>query len=76
MVVTDPVPVVVIPPGALVNVHVPVDGKLLRITLPVAVAQVGCVIVPTTGVVGFNGCALISTFADADEIHPDELVTV
>ena len=41
IVVLVPVPVVVVPPGVLVNVHVPVTGKLLNITLPVARAQVG-----------------------------------
>ena len=48
-----PVPVVVaalVP--ALVNVQVPVAGKPLMITLPVARAHVGWVIVPTVGAVG------------------------
>ena len=36
-----PVPVVVVPPGFLVKVQVPVAGKLLNTTLPVARAQVG-----------------------------------
>ena len=51
-VVLAPVPIVVIVPGVLVNVHVPVAGKLLKATLPVAVAQVGCVMVPTVGAEG------------------------
>ena len=37
---------------ALVKVQVPVAGKPFMITLPVAKAQVGCVIVPTVGAVG------------------------
>ena len=41
MVVVVPVPVVVVPPGVLVKVQVPDDGKLLKTTLPVEVAQVG-----------------------------------
>jgi hypothetical protein len=45
-----PVPVVVIEPGDLVKVHVPVAGNPLNTTPPVARAQVGWVIVPTTGV--------------------------
>ena len=48
-----PVPVVVaalVP--ALVKVQVPVVGKPFMITLPVAKAQVGCVIAPTVGAVG------------------------
>ena len=36
-----PVPVLVVPPGVLVNVQVPDDGKPLKSTLPVASAQVG-----------------------------------
>ena len=36
-----PVPVVVVPPGVLVNVQVPVDGKPFSTTDPVVVAQVG-----------------------------------
>ena len=46
---------VVVPLGDRVKVHVPVAGKPLRITLPVAKAQVGCVIVPTKGAVGVAG---------------------
>ena len=38
-------------------------------TLPFGVVQVGCVIVPTVGAVAF-GTALITTFADATEVHP------
>jgi hypothetical protein len=57
-------------------VHVPVPGKPLNITLPVETAQLGCVIVPIVGAAGVTGCTLIITFADADEIHPTELVTV
>jgi hypothetical protein len=36
-----PVPVVVIPPGVLVNVQVPVAGKPFKITLPEATKHVG-----------------------------------
>ena len=31
---------------------------------------------PTIGIVGVAGCVLITTFADANEVHPTELVTV
>jgi len=55
MVELVPVPVVVVPPGVLVKVHVPVAGNPLRITLPVAKVQLGCVIVPTVGAVGADG---------------------
>jgi hypothetical protein len=40
MVVVTPVPVVVVPPMR-VKVHVPVEGKSLKTTLPVGIAQVG-----------------------------------
>ena len=76
MIAVVPGPVVVVPPGVLVNVQVPDDGKPLSATDPVAVAQVGCVIVPTTGAVGANGCALMTMLADDPEIHPAALVTV
>jgi hypothetical protein len=41
IVVVVPVPVVVTPPGVLVKVHVPDDGKLFNATLPVATLHVG-----------------------------------
>jgi hypothetical protein len=41
IVVLVPVPVVVDPPGDLVNVHEPEAGKPLNTTLPFATAQVG-----------------------------------
>ena len=43
---------VVIPPGFLINVQVPLAGKPFNITLPAASAQVGCVIVPIVGAMG------------------------
>jgi hypothetical protein len=39
--VVVPVPEEVVPPGVLVNVHVPVEGKPFKTTLPVAKVQVG-----------------------------------
>jgi hypothetical protein len=51
IVVLVPVPVVV-PPGVLVNVQVPVDGKPLKTTLPVDITHVGCVIVTGEGAAG------------------------
>ena len=47
-----PEPVVVVPPGDLVKVHVPDAGKPFKTTLPVVTEIVGCVIVPTDGAVG------------------------
>ena len=52
IVVLIPVPVVVTAPGLRVNVHVPVEGSPLNITLPVATVLVGWVIVPTVGAAG------------------------
>ena len=52
MVEVTPVPVVTVAPGVLVKVQVPVAGSPFSITLPVANAQVGWVIVPTVGAVG------------------------
>lgn len=69
IVVLRPVPA--IDPGLIVQLP---DGKPLNTTLPVATEQVGCVIVPTIGVEGV--AAIITTFADASEVHPTEFVTV
>ena len=46
---------VVVPPGDLVSVQIPVAGNPDKTTLPVARAQVGCVIVPMVGAVGADG---------------------
>lgn len=76
MVFVVPVPVVVVPPGDCVSVQVPAEGKPFSTTLPVAILHVGCVIVPTTGAGGDAGAAIITTFPEGWEIHPEELVTV
>ena len=76
MVVLEPVPVAVAPPGFLIKVHVPVGGKLFSTTLPVGTAHVGCVLVPTAGADGEAGAALITMFDDEDEVHPATSVTV
>jgi len=68
MVVLVPVPVVV-PPGVLVNVHVPVAGKPLKTTLPVDTLHVGCVMRPTVGAGGGVGTASIITFPEDTEVH-------
>jgi len=60
-------------PGLIVQLP---EGKPLRTTLPVATAQVGWVIVPTVGAGGVTGCGLITTLAEAGEVHPTALVTV
>ena len=60
-------------PGLMV--HVPA-GKPLNKTLPVAKTQLGWVMVPTIGAVGEAGAAVITTFAEATDIHPTEFVTV
>jgi hypothetical protein len=77
IVVVVPVPVVVTPPGILVTVHVPDEGKPLNATLPVAKTHVGCVIVPTTGALAVAGCALTVTLDDDADVHaPNVAVTV
>jgi len=42
----------------------------------VETVHVGWVIIPTEGGVGIDGLALITTLAEAIEVHPDALVTV
>ena len=76
MVALVPVPVVVVPPGVLVIVQVPLAGKPFNTTLPVATEQVGWVIVPMVGAVGVADWAVITTFVEADEIQPEALVTM
>ena len=63
----------VTPPGLMVQFPA---GNPLSTTLPVPTAQLGCVNAPTVGAAGADGTELITTFADADEVHPAELVTV
>ena len=76
-VVVVPVPLMVVPRGVHVMVQGEVEGKPFRITLPVATVQVGCVMIPTVGAGGaVDVCGLITTFADAKEVHPEALVTV
>ncbi len=68
-VVLVPFPEVVTVPGSLVNVQTPVAGNPDNTTLPVGDGQVGAVIVPITGGAGVTGCELITTKADAAEVH-------
>ena len=53
-----PVPVMD-PPGVLVRVQVPDEGRPLSNTLPVAEVHVGCVTEPSMGADGVTGCGLI-----------------
>lgn len=76
IVVLEPDPAVIVPPGFLVNVHAPVAGKPLKTTLPVGTLKVGCVMVPITGAAGVGGCVLITALPDAEEVHPTAFVTV
>ena len=52
------------------------EGNPFNTTLPVATVQVGWVMVTTVGAVGVNGCALMTTLADAGDVHPEALVTM
>ena len=71
MLVVAPEPAIA--PGLIVQLPV---GRPLSATLPVASAQVGCVIAPTTGAVGVVGCALMVTLFEAGDMHPAAFVTV
>ena len=71
-----PDPVIVVKPTDSVTVQLPATGNPLNATLPVAVEHVGCVIKPTVGAIGVKGCALITALAEANEVQPNELVTV
>ena len=75
-VVVAPVPVLLTAPGLRVSVQVPLAGKPLKATLPVGVAQVGGVIVPTIGAEGVAGWGLITMLLEAAETQPAALVTV
>ena len=67
--VLKPVPVVVVPPGVLVSVQVPVAGKPFKTTLPVAREQFGLEIAPIAGAAGGAGFSLITTLAEAWEVQ-------
>jgi hypothetical protein len=58
----------VVLPTDSVTVH-EVVGKPLNAMLPVAVVQVGCVIVPTVGVAGTVGAELTTALADARDVQ-------
>ena len=74
--VVVPDPVTVAPPGVAVTVQLPEAGSPLRATVPVATAQVGWVMVPTTGAEGVAGWAFTTALPEATEVHPAALVTV
>ena len=75
IVVVVPFPVEVVPPGVLVSVQFPA-GRPLSTTLPVAVSQVGWVIVPIIGAVGNPGAASITILVDCAEVQPSAFATV
>ena len=76
MVVLAPELPVITPSGDLSNFQDPVEGKLLIITLPVLLEQVGPVIKPIRGVDGVSGCALIIAVEEGEETHPPVFVTL
>ena len=61
-------------PPVYVTVHVP-EGNPLNATLPVADAQVVCVIVPIVGAVGVVGCVLTTTLK-IELVQPPAVVDV
>ena len=71
-----PVPEVNTPPGYLINVQMPEDGKLFSTTLPVDREHVGEVMFNTVGATGVTVWAEIKTFADGGDKQPASLVTV
>ena len=73
-VVVVPVPVVVVPPGVLVIVQVPVAGNPLSKTLPVAVKQSVCVILPINGAAGEVFTVRLTAF-DVALLEPVQFVT-
>lgn len=62
-------PLILKPPGWAVIVQL-LAGRPLSATLPVAIAQVGDVIVPTTGADGITGAAFITALPEAAEVQP------
>jgi hypothetical protein len=52
IVVFEPVPVTITPPGVRVNVHIPLEGNPLNTILPVATVHVGWVRIPAIGAAG------------------------
>ena len=61
----------------VVTVQVPDAGNADKATLPVANAQVGCVISPTIGAEGVLGCAtIVALEAEATDVHAEAFVTV
>jgi len=70
IVVVDPVPVFVVPPGVRVTVHCPEEGNPLSKTLPVDTAHVGWVMVPITGASGVEGGETIFTTGEEAEVQP------
>ena len=50
----SPLPFVVLPPGFLVSIQLPEEGRPLRSMLPVASEHVGCVVAAITGADGLG----------------------
>lgn len=70
IVVPVPEPVVEILPGVRISIHVPVEGNPDNVALPADREHVGWVIEVTTGAVGVDDGAVITTGEDAIETHP------
>jgi hypothetical protein len=60
-------------PGLIVQLPA---GSPVSSALPELTVQVGWVMVPIVGAAGAPGAELITTFADAGEVHHAALVTV
>jgi hypothetical protein len=70
-----PEPAISAPPVLRVSVQLPVAGKPLRTTLPVATEHVGWVIIPTVGAEG-RELTVIEVKADCALWHPLASVTL
>ena len=64
-----PAPVIVVPPGSAFTVQLPIKGKPLKTTLPVATAQVGCVMVTISGAGGGDKSTKMA-LTPVDEVQP------
>lgn len=64
-----PLPLCVVPPGLMVSVHVPLEGRPPSDILPVAVWHVGWVILLITGAPGTWGAGSITASADLSDVQ-------
>ncbi len=71
-----PDPLLVIPPGYLVNTHAPLEGRPLSTTPPVATPHVGWVILLIWGSAGVTGWVFMTAELEALDVQPSVFLTV